>query len=196
MRPLLASLVLCLLVLCLLVLPAIAPAAAQDAGLDWQSVRADDSKILLDLPETAGSGVFMRASNDSYSSTFHIARYTTDRFRLDRALLVYLELQPGYHFRTTRSVERVLKWRSLQNAQIALGAKLQVPTARGTLEVQRFTLEDRVQCAALAQTWGVSGGELSSAGTDQLLGYLCEEPGVAVSRARIEAVAQAIVIRD
>lgn len=180
----------------LLALPAGPSAAAEDAGLDWQPVRAGDSKIVIDLPERLGYGVFLRAMNDNYTSTFHVARYKTDKFKLDRAMLVYLELQPGYHFRSARSTDRVLKWKALQSADIDLGQKLQVVTERGTLDVQRFRLENRVECAALAQTWGGSGSETTSAGTEQLLGYLCEEPDVAVTQQRIETVAQAIQVRD
>lgn len=191
MRPILAA-----FVLGLLALPAGASHASEDAGLDWQSVRAEESKIVIQLPEALGSGIFLRAMNDSFSSTFHVARYKSDKIRLDRAMLVYLELQPGYHFRSPRSTDRVLKWKVLQNADIDLGKKLQVATERGTLDVQRFRLEDRVECAALAQTWGRSGSETTSAGTEQILGYLCEEPEVAVTRERIEQVAQAIVVRD
>ena len=180
----------------LLVVPAMSPAAAQDAGLDWQSVRAEKSKILIDLPEAAGHGVFLKASNDNYSGTYHVARYKTDKFELDRAMLVYIELQPGYHFRTARTAERVLQWRSLQDAEIDLGQRLQLTTDRGPLDVQRFRIGKHVECAAIAQTWGVSGGELSSAGTDQILGYLCEEPDVPVTMDRLAAVAQAIEVRD
>lgn len=183
-------------VLGLLIQPNVTPAKAQDAGLDWQSVRAEESKITMNLPEADGHGVFMKASNANYSSTFHIARYKTDQFKLDRAMLVYLELQPGYHFRSSRSTERVLKWKVLQSADIDLGRKLQLATDRGTLDVQRFRLEKNVECAAIAQTWGEGGGELSSAGTDQLLGYLCEAPDVAVTRERLLTVAQAIQVRD
>ncbi|WPZ36365.1 hypothetical protein T8K17_09470 [Thalassobaculum sp. OXR-137] len=184
------------LLLCPLVLQGISAAAAQDAGLDWQSVRSNDTKILIDLPEATGHGIFLKASDDSFSSTFHVARYKTDKFKLDRAMLVYIELQPGYHFRIARTAERVLKWRSLQGADIDLGQRLQLTTDRGLLDVQRFRFENNVECAAIAQTWGVSGGELSSAGTDQLLGYLCEAPDVAVTTDRLLAVAQAIHVRD
>lgn len=191
MRLLLAS-----FILGLLVLHAGPSGAAEDAGLDWQSVRADESKIVIDLPERLGYGVFLKAMNDNYTSTFHVARYKTDKFKLDRAMLVYLELQPGYHFRSARSTDRVLQWKALQNLDIDLGPKLQMTTARGTLDVQRFRLEGRVECAALAQTWGGSGSETSSAGTEQLLGYLCEEQAGAVTEQRIAAVAQAILVRD
>lgn len=170
--------------------------AAGDAGLDWQSVRADQSKIVIDLPERLGYGVFLKAMNDNYTSTFHVARYKTDKFKLDRAMLVYLELQPGYHFRSARSTDRVLQWKALQNLDIDLGPKLQIATARGTLDVQRFRLDDRVECAAVAQTWGGSGAETSSAGTEQLLGYLCEEEVGAITEQRIATVAQAILVRD
>ncbi|WP_028793560.1 hypothetical protein [Thalassobaculum salexigens] len=191
MRPLLAA-----FLLGLLALPAGPAGAAEDAGLDWQSVQAEESKIVIDLPDAKGGGIFLRAMNDSFSSTFHVARYKTDKFRLDRAMLVYLELQPGYHFRSARSTDRVLKWRVLQSADIDLGQKLQIVTERGALDVQRFRLEDRVECAALAQTWGGSASETTSAGTEQILGYMCEEPDVAVTRERIERVAQAIIVRD
>ncbi len=172
------------------------PAAAEQAGLDWQSVRADESKIVIDLPEAKGYGIFLRAMNDSFSSTFHVARYKTDKFKLDRAMLVYLELQPGYHFRSARSTDRVLRWKALQNADIDLGQKLRLSTQRGALDVQRFRLDDRVECAALAQTWGGSASETSSAGTEQLLGYLCEEEAGAITEQRIATVAQAILVRD
>ena len=191
MRPFLAA-----FLLSLLALPCGPGAAAKDAGLDWQPVRSEESKIVIDLPGAEEYGVFLRAMNDSYSSTFHVARYKTDKFKLDRAMLVYLELQPGYHFRSARSTDRVLKWKALQNVDIDLGQKLQVTTERGTLDVQRFRLDDRIECAALAQTWGGSGSETTSAGTEQLLGYLCEEPDVAVTEQRIETVAQAIQVRD
>ena len=177
-------------------LASITPAAADGSGLDWQPVPLESSKVLLDLPGTGEKAVFLTASNPAFTSKFHVARYKTDKFRLDRAMLVYLELEPGYHFRSARSTDRVLQWKALQSADIDLGPKIQIANDRGTLDVQRFRLEDRVECAALAQTWGQSGSEGTSAGTDQLLGYLCEEDGAEVTQQRIEMVAQAIYVRD
>ena len=67
MRPLLAA-----FLLGLLALPAGPAGAAEDAGLDWQSVQAEESKIVIDLPDAKGGGIFLRAMNDSFSSTFHV----------------------------------------------------------------------------------------------------------------------------
>ncbi len=178
------------------VLVLLAPAGAAWAqGADWSSLDASQTKVLLDLPEAEGQGLYFRSQSENYSATRYLARYPTDIHKLDGALLIYIELSPGYHFRTPFEADKVIEW-TLDAGTVVPGRVLTVRTPRGPLSVRLFSLDGKIQCGAFSQTWGQGGTMTTSEGTRRLMGYMCEEPGQAVTQERIETAASAIVVRD
>jgi|GEM_PF-6116087 len=172
-----------------------APDAAWAQGADWSPVNAEETKIYLDLPETEGLGVFFRSQSEDYSATRYLARYPTNAHKLDGALLVYIELSPGYHFKTSFDVDRVIDW-TLKAGAIERGRQLTVNTTRGPLNVRMFSLDKQFQCGAFSQTWGQGGSMTTSAGSHRLMGYMCDESGEPVTEERIAEAAAAIIVRD
>lgn len=171
-------------------------AAGQDAGLDWRSVSASETKIRLNDPKLDDAGIFLRASTLNYSSTRHIARYPTSKFKLNAAYLMYIEVLPGFYLNTTYSPNKILEWKSVKATNPVPGDAFEVTTSRGPIQVIRFKSEGSLDCLALSQAWGQSGTETTSDGTDLLIGYICAETFKSFSRADFEFLRKLIRVRD
>lgn len=177
-------------------LPGGQPAVADDAGLDWRPVAAQDSKIRTTLPEAKDHARYFKTQTEDYSANLHLMRVPTSAFRVDQILLLYAELSPGRFFPTTHDVGRVLEWKGLQAGGVRETGRFTVTAGPGVVDVATFTIEGDVACAAFSSTWGSHGSETSGAGSRRLFGYGCEDRGKPLDRARIEQALDSLEIDD
>jgi hypothetical protein len=176
---------------------ALIPAAfAEDAGLDWKQVSAADSQVRITLPELAGQARYFTAQTEGYSATLYIARVTTDSFRADRALAIYVELSPGRFFPTTTDVGDILDWKPFKEVGLVEAERFTTVAGGGRYDVATFKIEGDVSCAAFARTWGSHGSMTAGAGSRRITGYGCQDRGKPLSRERIKEALDSLEIDD
>jgi hypothetical protein len=172
------------------------PAAADDAGLDWQPLPATESKVRITLPKARDAARYFTAQTANYSATFYIAQVPTSEFRADQIFLLYIEVSPGSFLRTEHDIEDVLDWKQLRASGLVEGERFAAVAGGGRYDIATFTIEGNVECAAFARTWGSHGSMTTGAGSRRVTGYGCEDRGRRLARDRIIEGLEALEFDD
>jgi hypothetical protein len=171
-------------------------ASAQDAGDEWQALTAAQSRIVFVAPGLEDQRVrYLRSAAEDYSYTVEIAFWKGAAAHHSKALIRFMELSPGQHFRTKQDPKRFIKGISaFKDRQLEIRKLKRNGNRLGTIESRRFGFGD-VQCLGFIQYWGQSGGDLASAGTNLLSGYYCADPGQPLTKELRKAVINGLGIK-
>jgi hypothetical protein len=160
------------------------PAAADDAGLDWQPLPATESKVRITLPKARDAARYFTAQTANYSATFYIAQVPTSEFRADQIFLLYIEVSPGSFLRTEHDIEDVLDWKQLRASGLVEGERFAAVAGGGRYDIATFTIE------------GSHGSMTTGAGSRRVTGYGCEDRGRRLARDRIIEGLEALEFDD
>ncbi len=172
-------------------------ASAQDAGPEWESRTAEQSKIVFMAPGLEElRGRYLRTAAEDHSYTFEIAFWSGTAAHHDKALVEFIELSPGRHFRSTRNPKQFVEdMAAFEGKDLAFQGVNRNGNRLGAIQSQRFVFEN-VECLGFCQYWGQSGGDSESAGTNLLYGYYCADPGQPLSEETRKAVIRGLGIKD
>ena len=172
-------------------------ASAQDAGPEWQSRTAEQSKIVFVAPGLEEQRVrYLRSAAEDYSYSLEVAFWSGVAAHHSKALVQFVELSPGRHFRSKQNPKSFVEdFPAFKGKELAFQGVKRSGNKLGAIQSQRFGFDD-VECLGFSQYWGQSGGDFGSAGTNLLYGYYCADPGQPLSEETRKAVINGLGIKD
>jgi hypothetical protein len=171
-------------------------ASAQDTGDEWQSQTAEQSRIVFVAPGLEDQRArYLRSAAENHRYTLEIAFWRGDAARHDKALVQFIELSPGRHFRTKLDPKHFIEGLpAFEGKDVEFRGLKRNGNRLGTIESRRFGFDD-AECLSFAQYWGQSWGDGASAGTNLLYGYYCADPGRPLSKELRQAVIKGLGIK-
>jgi hypothetical protein len=173
-----------------------APAPAQELGQEWTALTAEKAKIVFQGPSLEDKVVRrMRTSDENYQYTLEVALWIGPLTRVPTAQILHLKLMPGYHFRVEPELKSLTgQFEVFEGRELEFARPRSTGNRLGRVRSRRFHFAD-IDCVSFMQHFGISGGDLSSVGTNRVYGYYCADPGVSLSDETVDIVLGGIGIK-
>ncbi len=172
-----------------------APVAAQDLGPEWKSLTAEEATIVFAAPKLEGMNARrLRSTHPRYQYVVEVALWMGPAARHPAALIHYFRTLPGYHLRRDLDPRKFIRGlTTFEGKELDIGRRESHRNKLGRIKSRRFGFEN-VECVAFTQNFGTAYDE-QGAGSDQIRGYYCADPGSPLSDTTLSAVVKGVGVK-
>ena len=169
------------------------PVFAQDLGPEWKALTGQEATIVFAAPELEGMiARHLRSTHPGYRYVMEVALWMGPAARHPVALIHYIKTLPGYHLSRELDPRKFIKsLTTFEGKELDIGRRESHGNKLGRIKSRRFSFEN-VECVAFTQNFGMMD---EGAGSDQIRGYYCADPGSPLSDTTLSTVVEGVGVK-